>query len=90
MRTGGMHLTKIESSKRLQAILGLLMMRGETGATTQELHSVSGSLNPATEVSCIRAQGYKITARYQGRTESGAKIFNYRLSQPVNMAGFVS
>jgi hypothetical protein len=81
VRAAGMHLTKVSSSKRLQSILGLLAMRGDVGATTQELHTVSGSLNPATEISCIRAQGYKITARYQGRTETNAKIFRYRLSQ---------
>lgn len=84
-----MHLTKIQSSKRLQSIIGLLMERGRYGATTKELHEISGSMATSTEISCIRAQGYDIKATYEGRSEAGSKIYRYVLNTLAPVEGLL-
>jgi len=74
-----MNVAKLENSKRLQAILTLLQSRGATGATTREISEVSGALNPATEVSALRHNGVSVDCAYQGRTETGSKVYRYWL-----------
>lgn len=74
-----MHVAKLENSKRLQAILSLLRERGEAGATTREISEFSGALNPATEVSALRHNGVGVACEYQGRTDTGAKVYKYWL-----------
>lgn len=74
-----MHVAKLENSKRLQAILDLLRERGPKGATTREISETTGALNPATEVSALRHNGFSVSCEYQGRTETGSKVYRYWL-----------
>lgn len=84
-----MNYGSIDRCPRLRSILGLLMSRGLEGATTLEIHDICGALNPATEVSAIRHQGYDIKCKYERRTETGAKVYRYRLVQPAHVEGLL-
>lgn len=88
MKTG-MHYGCVDKSPRLKAILGFLMSRGLGGATTVEIHDICGALNPATEVSAIRHQGYSIDCKYEGRGATGSKIYRYTLIQPAHVEGLL-
>lgn len=89
MRKAGMHYGSIDSCPRLKAILGLLMSRGLEGATTLELHEISGSMAPSTDVSAIRHQGYNIESKYERRTEAGSKVYRYTLLTPAHVEGLL-
>lgn len=84
-----MNYGSIDKCPRLQRILGLLMSRGLEGATTLEIQQISGSMAPSTDVSAIRHQGYDIQAKYEKRTESGSKVYRYRLVQPAHVEGLL-
>lgn len=74
-----MNVAKLENSKRLQAILALLVQKGTTGATTREISEASGALNPATEVSALRHNGVKVVCEYDYKTDAGNKVYRYWL-----------
>jgi len=70
------------SSNQLQAAWKLLKQRGRTGATTLDLHNISGSLSPSTVVSNLRANGIKISpAKYIYSSANGNKIYLYKLEE---------
>lgn len=89
MRKAGMHFGSVDNCPRLKSILGLLMSRGLEGATTLELHEISGSMAPSTDISAIRHQGYNIKATYERRTDTGAKVYRYTLVQPAHVEGLL-
>ena len=88
MKTG-MHFGDVDSCPRLKSILGLLMSRGLAGATTLEIHEISGSMAPSTDVSAIRHQGYVIDCKYERRTDEGKKVYRYALIQPAHVEGLL-
>ena len=89
MRKAGMHYGDVDRCPRLKSILGLLMSRGLSGATTLEIHEISGSMAPSTDVSAIRHQGYSIEAKYERRTDTGAKVYRYTLLAPAHVEGLL-
>ena len=84
-----MHFGDVDRCPRLKAILGLLMARVLAGATSLELHDISGSLAPSTDVSAIRHQGYSIECKYERRTETGSKVYRYTLLVPAHVEGLL-
>ena len=84
-----MHFGSVDSCPRLKSILGLLLARGLEGATTLEIHEISGSMAPSTDVSAIRHQGYSIDCKYERRTETGKKVYRYALIQPAHVEGLL-
>ena len=74
-----MHFAKLESSPRLQQLLALLQDRGSTGVTGWEIADRIGVLNPATEISQVRHNGYRIDCTLERVTESRRRVYRYRL-----------
>lgn len=74
-----MHAGRVENSPSLQAVLGFLQLRGSAGATTWQLIEEAKVANPATEVSALRQNGYTINCKYEGKSESGRKVYRYTL-----------
>ena len=74
-----MHFARIESSPRLQQLLALLQDRGSIGVTGWEIAERIGVLNPATEISQVRHNGYKIECTLERMTENRRRVYRYRL-----------
>lgn len=77
-----MNYGKVETCPHLMAMLNLIRNSREFGVTTQQLHEVSGSMAPSTDVSAIRHQGYDIVSQLQKqRSATGRKIYRYWLRE---------
>jgi hypothetical protein len=74
-----MHYARVETSARLNAVLGALRAYGKIGATTLQIQMLSKSLNVSTDVSALRHNGVPIVCEYAGRTEEGGKVYRYWL-----------
>ena len=72
-----MHAGKIESSKRLQNLLRILLAYPK-GCTTAEIQQWTGSMCPGTDVSELRQSGYDIECYYQGKSKTGRRIYRYK------------
>lgn len=80
-----MHAASIHTSERLQSIIRLLTDRMDFGATTLEIVDELRTMNPGRDISEIN-KGFRddhdqrrIICEYQGTTESGRRVFRYRL-----------
>lgn len=71
-----MHKANALKSERLQRMLSVLRAF-PTGATTFDLQTLTYSMAPSTDVSELRANGYIIERRYEGRTSTGRHINRY-------------
>ena len=74
-----MNFSHIENSKPLQRMLAYLRQKGTAGATTLELVAECQIMNPATMASHLRFNGFQIDCSYERTSESGARIYKYRL-----------
>ncbi len=73
-----MNAGSIKTSERAQRLLQILMTYRE-GISGLEISRLLVCLNPATEISGLRQQGFEIECRFAGKTETGAKKYIYRL-----------
>lgn len=78
---GVMHAGRIETNKTLQRLFAFLREHSVTGATGLEICEALKIMNAATWVSQLRKNGYGVECEYERTTESGAKVYRYRLSQ---------
>ena len=76
---GHIHAANIETSERLQKLLYLLKTKAFAGATSLEITQALGILNPGTEVSALRHNGYDVECKYDRTTDAGAKVYRYFL-----------
>lgn len=74
-----MHAANIKTNETLQRLRELLAFRGQGGVTSLEINEILHVLNPATEVSALRHNGYIVTCTYEGRSPAGRKVYRYRL-----------
>lgn len=74
-----MHAAKVENSKPLQLILGLLLSRGEHGATTLEIAEYASVQSASTWVSALRKNGHQVKCDYEGLSANHRKVHRYRL-----------
>ncbi len=72
-----MHAGRLETSKKQQETLLLLMERGSRGATTLEIQRRTGSMSPATNVSELRQNGHHIDCVYDYTADTGSRVFRY-------------
>ena len=84
-----MHAGRIETSNRLKGVLAFLAGRGQRGATTIEIADALRTTNPGRDVSEINHNfrrsgiGRKIVCEYEGATDSGRRIWRYRLLEEM-------
>ena len=76
---GHIHAANIKTSDRLQRLLYLLRTHVLEGVTSLEITEALGILNPGTEVSALRHNGYDVECKYDGKTSTGAKRYRYFL-----------
>jgi hypothetical protein len=81
---GRMHAASVEQSARLQRVLAVLETAGPAGVTSRELRDQADVCAPATYVSELRANGYRITCAYEGISQAGARVYRYRLEGDSN------
>ena len=74
-----MHSGSIATSPRLRLTLYALQGAGERGLTTLALCNVTGSMAAHSDVAALRANGISVACRYEGRAESGAKVYRYTI-----------
>lgn len=72
-----MHFANIEKSNRLQKLMDVLKDGYEH--VTHEIQQRTGSMAPATDVSEARHNGAMINCRYICRSETGRKVYGYRM-----------
>ncbi len=75
-RPSGIHSANIESSGRLQRVLG--MLKDGNPHTKRDIRLRTGSECVATCISELRANGYNIECKFVGFI-NGAKIYSYTL-----------
>ncbi len=73
------HFAKLDASPRLQRMLAFLRERGPSGATGREIAVECETLNPATQASELRRNGFNIECSYERTTEGGRSVHRYRL-----------
>lgn len=61
-----MHAAKLETSDRLQRVMGVLRAVGTQGVTSWTLMQVAQVVAPATCVSELRRQGHQINCKREG------------------------
>lgn len=71
------HARNPETSPKLGRILKFLRERGNVGATSRDIMEFCETVAPGTCVSELRKAGHVIRCDYEGRLESGAKVFRY-------------
>ena len=75
-----MHHAKIETSNRLQRLLGLLRQGGWW--TTKELMLKTGSVAQATDISELRSNGFDIESRrLTPELDSKRQVWSYRIHE---------
>lgn len=63
---------------REQKARDFLTKRGVTGATTLEIQNACCTCAPGSDIADLRKKGIPVSnAVYEGRTESGRKIYRY-------------
>ncbi len=77
----GIHYANLAKSKRLQAVLALLVETWSAGATTRQIIDATGVCAVNSIISELRKQGRPITCKFEGRTPEGNSVFRYRLSE---------
>ena len=78
---GHIHAAHLATSERLQKLLYLLKAHVLEGITSLEINEALGILNPGTEVSALRRNGFDIDCKYDGKTSTGAKRYRYFLAR---------
>lgn len=71
------HCANLAKSRRLQNLLEAL--RDGRPHTTKDLQDLTGGVAIGSAVSELRAHAYDIDCRFVRKTETGAKVFEYRL-----------
>lgn len=75
------HFARLENSPQLQALHAAFLKRKGEVVTTIELFRETGLMSISTRVSELRANGIDISdAVYMGKSETGAKVFGYKLN----------
>ena len=77
------HTPHLATSAQLQRLHAYLKQKGDAGASGLELAVECRILNPATLVSHLRANGVPVDCQYERRSESGAKVYRYKLNGVV-------
>lgn len=72
------HFANAKKSNRLRKVLSYLKDRGNRGATTRDLVEATGQVAINSIAAELRAQGYRISCTFQGRSLEGNSIFRYR------------
>lgn len=83
---GKMHAGGLDSERVRRAYSALAKAQREGRAlTTAQLDEASGGRNAHSDAAALRANGIPVLCRYVGRSESGAKIYEYELGVPANV-----
>ena len=70
----------MQLTPREQKANDFLTSRGATGATTLEIQSACCTCAPGSDIADLRKKGIPVSnAVYEGRTETGRKIYRYWL-----------
>jgi hypothetical protein len=77
----GSHAARLESSARLQALLGALREAGEAGLTTFQIFQSTGSMAVHSDCHELRANGYTVDCKAERTTESRRRVYRYRLTE---------
>lgn len=72
-----------KDSPRIVKLVAFLRQRGTTGATSLEIADACTSTRPSSDVSEARACGIQVDCSYEGATETGRKIYRYRIYEPL-------
>lgn len=70
------HAGKVATSKQLQDTLFLL--QSGLWLSSNDIHAVTGSIAVGTDISALRANGFKILSRYKGLSAAHRKIWEYK------------
>lgn len=73
----GIHAGRIGTCKRLQDLLHFLRQRGPMGASGADIYEYCGMLNPGTEVSALRANGFVIDCKPNRPSPGKRKVWYY-------------
>jgi hypothetical protein len=80
-----MHAAILKNSHRLQQYVSI--MADGQWHSTRTLQRVTGSMATATDLSELRKNNIPVSpARYAGKSETGAKIYMYRIEKQKEMA----
>ena len=69
-------------SPRLKMALKYLTYKPH-GLTTIQLGTLCGSTRPSSDVAELRANGIHIRTQYEGKTETGRRVYRYFLEEGV-------
>ena len=78
---GKMHSGSMDS-ERLKRTWMYLLARQQNGsgpATTAEIAARTGSQAVHSDIAGVRANGIPVTCRYRGKSDNGAKVYEYAL-----------
>lgn len=79
-RTGRIHAGKaVEPGGRYDKFLRFLRARGASGATTLEIIQATADCAPHTTKAELVAMGFNVTCTPEKSTDSGRRVFRYRL-----------
>lgn len=73
------HAARLETSPRLRALLSALLKAGDRGLTTREIFERTESMAIHSDVSELRANGYRVACEGTGTTPGGRRIYRYRI-----------
>ncbi|MFA5321935.1 MAG: hypothetical protein WC373_04620 [Smithella sp.] len=71
-----MHAGRIKTSKRLQATLRAIRYYWRS---TKDISRITGSMAVRSDVAALRAQGINVRSLYCGMSETGSRIWKYRV-----------
>ena len=66
-------------SPRLAKLLEFLRQRGTTGCTPFDMIANCGTTRPTSDISELRANGIQIDTSFERNTDTGRKVFRYRI-----------
>lgn len=76
------HYARLSNSPRLQRLLAFLRSCGFIGASTREIIRGADVCAVNTCIDELRANGFQIECRAQGRSRDGASVYRYFLKEP--------
>lgn len=72
-----MNYSKLKPGSKMEQVYKRLLYGGP--ATSAQIQDECQVVAPATWISALRHNGIPVTCTYKGRTESGAKVYEYSL-----------
>jgi hypothetical protein len=71
-------------SQRLKNLLEFIRGRGRRGVTPMDMIANCGTTRPTSDISELRANGVAIYCDFERCTETGRKVFRYRVAEESN------